>query len=139
MKKTVYVYGSCGPLDSIKILRRGVQTFCPPGEPIGTFFFVSPRLFLSLFDPSHNSPAIVQLWLILGIIEAYVSLRRAISINEICSPASPNCVFCVLHRAQPYPYNITAAGAVDRELYIYIYIHRAPHMGIGVRGPIINK
>ena len=33
-----FVYGSWEPLDSVKILSRGVGTFSTPGEPVGTTF-----------------------------------------------------------------------------------------------------
>ena len=53
-----FVYGSWGPLDSVKRLSRGVGTFCPPGEPIPRtllFQFVSPLSNMSTFF-QHSLP-----------------------------------------------------------------------------------
>ena len=47
MGKKIDVYGSWGPLNSVKILPQGQLTTCPPEGPIpGTFFFYHLILFV---------------------------------------------------------------------------------------------
>ena len=48
------VYGSWGPLDSLKILSRGVGTFSTPGEAIPMIFEKSIFLYISTINPSSG-------------------------------------------------------------------------------------